>query len=216
MPRVSESESNPFLIQLPPGIAPKPEAQPEPIAEPVDPSTVISVPPGVDSATFRLPATRAVDAPPAAVAAPPVAAPLVGRAVSFAPPPPPPAAPVAPPAPVPPPVHAAVWTLDRPHGDSAVVVVGAVVIGRGPSALPEYPGAQLVQANDPSKSISKTHALIGVDDDGLWVADLGSTNGTFVVTTSGEETQVQPGAPVRVSADSTIELGQYVIRVDRR
>ena len=108
------------------------------------------------------------------------------------------------------------WQLVMPHGDAAVTVAGAVVIGRSPAVIPEYAQAQLVKASDPSRSVSKTHALLGIDGTGLWVADLGSTNGTFVITPGGGDVKVQPGAPVYVPAGSDIELGQYVIQVDHR
>jgi len=106
------------------------------------------------------------------------------------------------------------WQLVMPHGDVAVTVSGAVVIGRSPAVIPEYAQAQLVSASDPSRSVSKTHALLGIDGTGLWVADLGSTNGTFVITPGGGDVKVQPGSPVYVPAGSDIELGQYVIQVD--
>jgi len=106
------------------------------------------------------------------------------------------------------------WRLVMPHGDAPVEVAGAVVIGRGPVTIPEYSTAQLVTASDPSKSVSKTHALLGIDAKGLWVADLGSTNGTFVITPTGGDVRVQPGAPVYVPPGSDVELGQYVITVE--
>jgi len=106
------------------------------------------------------------------------------------------------------------WRLVMPHGDAPVEISGAVVIGRGPVTIPEYATAQLVTASDPSKSVSKTHALLGIDAKGLWVADLGSTNGTFVITPTGGDVRVQPGAPVYVPPGSDVELGQYVITVE--
>ena len=108
------------------------------------------------------------------------------------------------------------WRLVMPHGDAPVEISGAVVIGRGPVTIPEYATAQLVTASDPSKSVSKTHALLGIDAKGLWVADLGSTNGTFVITPTGGDVRVQPGAPVYVPPGSDVELGQYVITVELR
>ena len=276
---MSDQGTNPFLISPPPGLVPEPVApEPEAAEEVPHATALISLPPGVETGTYKVAPSRGVEptkapvgspnffptpgaailptTPPAEVPAAPEPAadaeptrtpqprveepvapeptPVVAAAesthvapapepVEHAPVAPEPAAPavVAPPAaavpadsvhPAPAPVP--VWRLVLPHGDAPVDIAGAVVIGRGPAVIPEYASAQLVKATDPSRSISKTHALLGIDGTGLWVADLGSTNGTFVITPKGGDVRVQPGAPVYVPAGSDIELGQYVIQVD--
>jgi len=272
---MSDSGENPFLIMPPPGVVPAVPPATEDV-EPINESTtLISLPPGVETVTYKMTPTRGVEptqapngtpnffptpgtailptAPPAEVPAPPAPSPeaepprtpqprLSETAVPPVPPAPPappvePAAevaapvaePAAPtPAAVPEPVPAAEvtqvpppqavgpqWRLLMPHGDEPVVLAGALVIGRSPVTIPEYSQAQLVKASDPSRSVSKTHALLGIDATGLWVADLGSTNGTFVITPSGGDVKVQPGAPVYVPSGSDIELGQYVIQVEQ-
>lgn len=246
---MSDQGTNPFLISPPPGLVPEVVA-PESPSEPAPAYDLISLPPGVDSGTYKVTPVRGTEpsrtpvasptffpTPGAAIlpSAPPAVVPGADDAVearapqprieepevSHAPEPASPAM-VAPPAaavpadsvhPAPAPVP--VWRLVLPHGDAPVDVAGAVVIGRGPAVIPEYASAQLVKATDPSRSISKTHALLGIDGTGLWVADLGSTNGTFVITPAGGDVRVQPGAPVYVPAGSDIELGQYVIQVER-
>jgi hypothetical protein len=256
---MSDSGENPFLIMPPPGAVPAAAPEPE-VIEPLNESTsLISLPPGVETVTYKMPPTRGVEptqaptgspnffptpgtailpsAPPAEVPAPPAPSPEVEaprtpqpRLSETAAPPAPPApsatpappvarvvaAPAAEAAHVPPPQAVGPqWRLLMPHGDEPVVLAGALVIGRSPVTIPEYSQAQLVKASDPSRSVSKTHALLGIDATGLWVADLGSTNGTFVITPTGGDVKVQPGAPVYVPSGSDIELGQYVIQVER-
>ena len=211
------SEQNPFLIGAPPGfVAPTPA--PEPVAD--KPAEVIHLPPGLETVTYKTPPTRGVEAteaplinsalfPMPGAAILPVGVPLVvgeepaAETTEAALPTEVTSAHVAP---------TAGWRLVLPNADP-VAVEGAVLLGRRPEALPEYPMAALVPIVDPNRSVSKSHALLGVDDTGLWVADLGSTNGTFVRTPNGGDARVEPGAPVYAPAGGSIELGQYRITV---
>jgi len=217
---MSESEDNPFLIMPPPGFTPTPAADTD--DEPVEVTSLITPPPGIETGTFKMAQERdvaddkVVTLSPKTFTTPGGAVLPVGKPVVVAAAP----EPVAP-EPIseethlaPPRSTAPKWRLVLPHGDAPVDVVGAVVIGRGPVTIPEYSTAQLVTASDPSKSVSKTHALLGIDAKGLWVADLGSTNGTFVITPTGGDVRVQPGAPVYVPPGSDVELGQYVITIE--
>jgi hypothetical protein len=230
---MSESGSNPFLIQPPPGIVPPPLVEPPapaPLADELPIATaLIALPPGVETGTYKVAPTRGVE-PTKAPTGSPNFFPTPGAAIlPTAAPTPAPTEPEPTPEPVrapqpravetptAPPVQASpTWRLTLPHGDAAVDVAGAVVIGRSPVVLPEYSTAQLVKASDPGRSVSKTHALLGIDANGLWVADLGSTNGTFVITPTGGDVKVEPGAPVYVPAGSDVELGQYIIQVEYR
>ncbi|MEK8225709.1 FHA domain-containing protein [Oerskovia sp. M15] len=59
----------------------------------------------------------------------------------------------------------------------------------------------MVRVDDPTRSVSKTHAELGFDAGGLWVQDRGSTNGTVLtrpgaapqVLTAGVREAVPPG-----------------------
>jgi len=147
----------------------------------------------------------------------PYAAPVVPTPADFTPPAaaaPPPAAtasgvPVAPtPAPVP-----AGWRLVLADGSEASVE-RALIIGRNPVAFDQWPGAVLLPVVDTTQSVSKTHAAFEVDDSGLWVHDLNSTNGVWVV--HGEDvTEAAPGRRVRVPEGSSVELGDYVLQARR-
>jgi pSer/pThr/pTyr-binding forkhead associated (FHA) protein len=92
------------------------------------------------------------------------------------------------------------------------VIDGPALVGRNPQAA-EGSDVILVRVEDPTRSVSKNHAELGVDSAGLWLTDRGSTNGT-VVSAPGRSPQVaEPGARVRVPAGSTIHVGDRRIVV---
>jgi hypothetical protein len=81
----------------------------------------------------------------------------------------------------------------------------AIVIGRNPDATRGGGGATSLSIND--RSISKTHAVIGLDGDELVVTDLHSSNGTRLEI-AGRTSACEPGVPVRVPiGDVTLHLG---------
>ncbi|TBN56082.1 FHA domain-containing protein [Glaciihabitans arcticus] len=220
------SEENPFLIGAPPGFITPPPAAAEP--EKVEKPEVIHLPPGLETVTYKVAPSRGVetsDAPlinsalfptPGAAILPVGVPQVVGEepeaiTTEAALPTEVTSAHELPAAGVPV-VAAATWRLVLPNADP-LAVEGAVLLGRNPEALPEYPMAALAKIVDPNRSVSKSHALLGVDGTGLWVADLGSTNGTFVRTPTGGDARVEPGAPVYAPAGSSIELGQYRVQV---
>lgn len=95
------------------------------------------------------------------------------------------------------------------------VIDGPALVGRNPQASGGA-GYILVRVDDPTRSVSKNHAELGVDSAGLWLTDRGSTNGT-VVSAPGRSPQVaEPGARVRVPVGSTIHVGdrRLVVHAD--
>jgi hypothetical protein len=147
---------------------------------------------------------------------PPVAEPAPAIIAAPAPPTAPPSAPARPvtaPAPQASAAAAATWRLVLADG-SEVPVRGVVLLGRNPAAFDAWPGAQLLAVADTTQSVSKTHAAFEVDDSGLWVHDLNSTNGVWVVNGS-DVTEVAPGRRVNVPAGASIELGDYVLTARR-
>ena len=219
---------NPFLIGAPPGFITPPPA--EPVEEKAP--EVIHLPPGLETVNYRAAPSRGVEKteapliasalfPTPGAAILPVGVPLVvgeepasitteaqlPTEVTSAPEAPAVVVDAAVAA-----VAAATWRLVLPNAEP-VAIEGAVLLGRHPESLPEYPMAAIVRIVDPNRSVSKSHALLGVDGTGLWVADLGSTNGTFVRTPNGGDARVEPGAPVYAPVGSSIELGQYRVQV---
>lgn len=101
------------------------------------------------------------------------------------------------------------WTLQLPDGTRATVA-HVVVLGRNPVAQAAWPDAELLPLADTTHSVSKTHAALEVDESGLWVHDLGSTNGVWVVS-GNDVTEAVPGRRVRVPEGASIELGELVL-----
>lgn len=111
------------------------------------------------------------------------------------------------------PLANAEWIIELSDGRS-VPLVSAVVFGRAPSNDGEAFGAVLVPIVDPSKSMSKTHARIGLDGALPSVTDLHSTNGTKI-TVEGVTTLLTPGVALPFALDAEVMLGSYSVRVRR-
>ena len=225
---MSTPDNDSFIAMPPPG---GPAAQKTTDAAPAADSVeadFISLPPGIalDSGTFKVPArtppTRE-PAPeivfvPAPIGAAPVLPVVKPAAVEPAPVADPAEAPAPPTTPVPVPVAAAVpapapaWRLHLPDGGATVALDATVLIGRNPAASVDRPLATLLPVADLTKSVSKTHALLEIDGGVLWVHDLDSTNGVYVVV-GDDVIEVVPGTRVVVPAGADLELGEYVMRV---
>lgn len=216
-PRTPQREEIVFVPTVPGMPVPPPtETPPElsaPAPAPTAPETADAVPAvpqapiDAETAAWSKPVShetqRAIpdpaDSPYAAPVVPPVVPPVPSPA-DFTPP----AAPALAPA---------VWRLVLADGSEATVE-RAVIVGRNPVTFDQWPGAVLLPVADTTQSVSKTHAAFEVDDSGLWVHDLNSTNGVWVV--HGEDvTEAAPGRRVRVPEGSSVELGDYVLKVVR-
>ncbi|MFD6091768.1 RDD family protein [Oerskovia sp. NPDC060338] len=93
-----------------------------------------------------------------------------------------------------------------------VTVTGSALIGRNPQAAGEGP-VVLVAVEDPTRSVSKTHAEMGVDAGGIWLVDRGSTNGT-VLTRPGSAPQVlEAGVRVAVTVGAVVQVGDRRLTV---
>ncbi len=89
------------------------------------------------------------------------------------------------------------------------------LLGRQPTARSTHPGAELVVVNDPSRTISATHLAVRPNEVGVWVEDLGSTNGSEVVLTNGRVKALPIRARTAVDADATVRFGDRVMRLQR-
>lgn len=212
---MSVSNGNPFLIPPPPpGTGPEPKGDETPDPPPVDPDSLISLPPGiVDSGTYRLPSTRTPKPS------------TLGDAPAFFPA----AAPGIPVA-VPPPVETVVddatrasvgrrsapaWRLTLPDGQQ-MLVEKTTLVGRDPAHSAQWPQAVLLPVSDPGKTISKTHAALELTAGGqLIVHDLDSTNGVFLEYSADDEVTVEPGTPGLVEHGAALSLGEYTVTVER-
>ena len=100
------------------------------------------------------------------------------------------------------------WSLTTEAG-ATIEVLGRVVLGREPQTVYDGDSAVVVGAEDPS--VSSSHAIVEVRESRLIVTDLGSTNGTVVLTSDGREIVCAPGVAVDVADGSAIELGAYTL-----
>lgn len=92
-----------------------------------------------------------------------------------------------------------------------------VLIGRNPSPRPdEEPIATLVNAGEPSTTISRTHLAVGADARGAYVIDRGSTNGTALVLPDGSYEPCPVGVQTRVREGQIVSFGERTLRVGRR
>lgn len=159
---------------------PPPGTKHVPATSPASPGTPIVTP--FDSGTHKLSAAHEIPAPVATTA-----------------PTQPPTVPVEPAAP----------SSLLLQGGQVVPLSGEVVIGRGPTAPAEHPGAVPVAVDDPAKSVSKTHALVTAAP--VAVRDLASTNGTTVQRHGGEAAVDDTPYPLEVG--DVVWLGEFRIDV---
>lgn len=99
--------------------------------------------------------------------------------------------------------------LLRISDGTEMTITDTVLVGRNPSPAPEESIGQLVRVQDPGRSVSKTHLLVGVDADGVWVVDRGSTNGTVVTLTDGQQIICAEHQVVRLPEGATVTFGDY-------
>jgi len=102
------------------------------------------------------------------------------------------------------------WVLVLPDA-STLAITDALVIGRQP--VSEDGGAI---AELPSDQVSRSHARFSLRGELLTVRDLGSTNGTVIVRTDGSEESADSMADSLLGVTDRLELGSYVMRVERR
>jgi len=206
---VGDEQQNPFLIPPPPGGFPEKDQPREPASE----SATLKVPAGRAPVAFRpAPAPGSIPPPAAPVAPAPAAAPA----------PAPPAPATAPAEPAAPPVSTApatnetprvrAWQLTAPDG-AVLTVTGTMVAGRRPTAPASAPTATPLALDDPTKTVSKTHALLEAGVDTLSVVDLGSTNGVKLARAGERDRILQPGSAEAAIVGDVLHLGDLVLRV---
>ena len=114
-------------------------------------------------------------------------------------------------APVPEAVHSESIGVVLDSG-SRLEVSTSLLIGRAP-ANKEGEEHPLFAWPDLSRSVSKSHALIEWSGTVLWVTDLHSSNGTTLVSPTGERQLLVPGLRGAATAGWTIELGERTLEV---
>lgn len=187
--------------QSAPPLAAPPMGAPTPPPVPAQPLTP---PPGMGGYPAPAPGPYPPGAPPRTAAQPP--------AGKLAPVPPP--APAGPPAtPAGPPGESG-WSAVLDDG-RRLTIDGLVLLGRNPQPQPGEEDAQLVKLSDETRTVSKSHLAIGLDQTGLYVVDRGSTNGSTVTTLSGQSTRCPPYKVVYVEDGSIVSIGDHWLEIRR-
>ncbi|WP_159421567.1 FHA domain-containing protein [Pseudoclavibacter albus] len=108
----------------------------------------------------------------------------------------------------------AALVLALPDGER-IPVTGAMVLGRNP-AQEQFPGEIVRALQDPTRTMSKTHARVVAVDGVVKVDDLNSTNGVAVLPGGSLEQAraVDPGTPLAAQPGDIIQLGEYPIVVE--
>lgn len=102
--------------------------------------------------------------------------------------------------------------LVLPDG-TVLPLAGGLIVGRDPRHQEGYWASTLASLHDVERSVSKTHAVLGVSEGRVWVIDLNSTNGTFMVAPNGALTPCVPEVATPVDAGADIRFGEYRVRV---
>lgn len=80
-----------------------------------------------------------------------------------------------------------------------------MVFGRDPSL--SSPDERAVAVPDPTRSVSRTHLRLGVDEQGLWLEDADSANGTTFIGSDGRPCPAAAGVRVRIPSGTEVLIG---------
>lgn len=97
--------------------------------------------------------------------------------------------------------------------ESVILVHGDGIIGRAPEPIAERPDLMLVPLDDPVRQLSKSHLAFGVDARGLWIEDLGSSNGTYVTRIDGVEREIERSARTDLGVGDRVRIGGRAFQV---
>jgi uncharacterized RDD family membrane protein YckC len=106
------------------------------------------------------------------------------------------------------------WSILLDDG-RRIALDGLVLLGRNPQPKAGEEDAQLIKIADETRTVSKSHLAVGVDGDGVYVVDRGSTNGSTVSTTNGMSTRCKAGELVRVGEGAIVSLGDHWLEITR-
>ena len=107
------------------------------------------------------------------------------------------------------------WYIRLDDGREVELKV-TVLLGRNPQREESDPEVQLVPALRDGRMISRTHVLIGTDPRGVFIVDRGSTNGTALMTETGEYQPAPAGVQMRVREGQQVSYGDRWFTVLRR
>lgn len=98
-------------------------------------------------------------------------------------------------------------------------VTGYCILGRRPAIdqlgdeIDRSTEVTVVQVDDPTRSVSRTHCALGQFEDMLWVNDLGSNNGTILVYPNGSTHRLESQVRYELDPGCVIQVGKRTITV---
>jgi uncharacterized RDD family membrane protein YckC len=95
-------------------------------------------------------------------------------------------------------------------------ITGVILLGRNPQPRPGEDDAELIKVADETRTVSKTHLALGVDANGMYVMDRGSTNGSTVTNASGVSKPCPAGDLVSVAEGNIVSFGDHWLEVRRK
>lgn len=96
-------------------------------------------------------------------------------------------------------------------GASSVTLDRDVVLGRNPRVPDGYRSQpHLVRLNDPRQEVSGLHAVLSLRQWHVSLTDLGSTNGTEIITPDGRRQRLVPDSAVIIEPGTTIVLAEVL------
>ena len=106
------------------------------------------------------------------------------------------------------------WVAELDDGRE-ITVRGLVLLGRNPQPSDGEADAELIKLSDESRTVSKTHLALGVDDAGLFVVDRGSTNGSTVTPPGRPTGPWARSTRSRCVEGSVVSIGDHWLRIRR-
>jgi uncharacterized RDD family membrane protein YckC len=106
------------------------------------------------------------------------------------------------------------WSILLDDG-RRIALEGLVLLGRNPQPKAGEEDAQLIKIADETRTVSKSHLAVGVDANGVYVVDRGSTNGSTVSTTNGMSSRCRAGEVVRVGDGAIVSIGDHWLEITR-
>ncbi|HWL59999.1 MAG TPA: hypothetical protein VNQ48_03845 [Microbacteriaceae bacterium] len=106
------------------------------------------------------------------------------------------------------------WLLRLPDG-RGLPVDQMLLLGRNPDPALGPPGARTVSLDDPARTVSRTHLVVGPSGPGELLARNVSTVNALVVTAAdGVEFKIQPGGSVVLVDAARVLVGAYPIALE--
>src|SRR5690606_4163966 len=92
-----------------------------------------------------------------------------------------------------------------------------LLIGRSPDPALGPVGARLVHLDDPARTVSRSHVVVGPEEGGeLLLRNVSSVNALIVTSTDGAEVKVLPGGSILLVEASRLLIGAYPMALERR